>query len=425
MTIEQLVEEMEENEDMVECALCNELFPKTDCIYDEEEGYICPQCEEETEKCSFCGFRYDPSELRLEVGNGGPDEGLGWLCSRCEAEIKSRGETLTFRENNYWDFLDEDVKLQENVSLTEASIYDFKYLQYNPDAKEQILEKLDLHSDTYNFVYKNKLSAPVSVPDLFKPTSIVNAGTIVDFEISGQIINLIIDHNGKTYTQDLKTVARRISKGTRSERFIKAFIQIVKEVNRSSNPGISRVRDINVDRLVNDNHDAAEELKKHIIAIEYEIPDSADYEDSAAVDKNGEPLTDAAREKLEGIHDRFFALPFADEADAAGMVKPRLASQDSNHNIERSWRSIGKITFDCAVRDLSADAQSLIDDAKLDGSLSDILSKKTIDCVRLANSLINYYGTVRFYETPVTSRPLVADAAGDKLTESFDWFNCF
>jgi hypothetical protein len=78
MTIEQLVEEMEENEDTVECAWCEDLFDKSECRY--------------------------------EVGAGGPDDGLGWLCSRCEMAIKSRGETLTFRENNYWDFLDEDAE---------------------------------------------------------------------------------------------------------------------------------------------------------------------------------------------------------------------------------------------------------------------------------------------------------------------------
>ena len=71
MTIEELVEEMEENEDTVECTWCNDLFDKSEC--------------------------------RKEVD-------LGWLCSRCEMAIKSRGETLTFREGNYWDFLDESVE---------------------------------------------------------------------------------------------------------------------------------------------------------------------------------------------------------------------------------------------------------------------------------------------------------------------------
>ena len=89
MTIEQLVEEMEENEDTVECTWCEELFDKSEC--------------------------------RKEVD-------LGWLCSRCEAAIKSRGEPLTFKENNYFDFLDEaaDSNLdldysEDNVELTEIS----------------------------------------------------------------------------------------------------------------------------------------------------------------------------------------------------------------------------------------------------------------------------------------------------------------
>lgn len=71
MTIEELVEEMEENEDTVECTWCEDLFDKSECRYEVD---------------------------------------LGWLCSRCEMAIKSRGETLTFREGNYWDFLDEDLE---------------------------------------------------------------------------------------------------------------------------------------------------------------------------------------------------------------------------------------------------------------------------------------------------------------------------
>jgi hypothetical protein len=78
MTIEQLVEEMEENEDTVECTWCEDLFDKSECRY--------------------------------EVN-------LGWLCSRCEAAIKSRGETLTFKENNYWDFLDESAAIKDSTVI--------------------------------------------------------------------------------------------------------------------------------------------------------------------------------------------------------------------------------------------------------------------------------------------------------------------
>lgn len=85
MTIEELVEEMEENEDKVECTWCNDLFDKSKCRY--------------------------------EIN-------LGWLCSRCEMAIKSRGETLTFREGNYWDFLDEEA-LKEAVDISGISTEDF------------------------------------------------------------------------------------------------------------------------------------------------------------------------------------------------------------------------------------------------------------------------------------------------------------
>lgn len=78
MSIDDLVEAMEENEDTVECTWCEDLFDKSEC--------------------------------RKEVN-------LGWLCGRCQAAIMSRGEQLTFRENSYWDFLDED--LHDNMTLAD------------------------------------------------------------------------------------------------------------------------------------------------------------------------------------------------------------------------------------------------------------------------------------------------------------------
>ena len=206
-TPEELVEAMEENEDIVECKTCFNLFPKVDCTKD-DRGYICTNCantatsiptfptfdsdilvdeaiadliideveaidgydaadevvqhakipearraqiisildhikkeekehieelkelsipvdtshtaskdfvalrededepniDEDTVECTWCNDLFDKSECRYEVD-------LGWLCSRCEMAIKSRGETLTFRENNYWDFLDEKLDI--------------------------------------------------------------------------------------------------------------------------------------------------------------------------------------------------------------------------------------------------------------------------------------------------------------------------
>ena len=108
MSIKDLVEAMEENENEVECASCEELYPKEDCTYNEKHGWICPDCEDRVVECTWCEELYDRSECRKEVD-------LGWLCSRCIAAIKSRGESLTFKENDYWDFLDEDTSLKESA----------------------------------------------------------------------------------------------------------------------------------------------------------------------------------------------------------------------------------------------------------------------------------------------------------------------
>lgn len=115
MTIEQLVEEMEENEDTVECTWCNDLFDKSEC--------------------------------RKEVD-------LGWLCSRCEAAIKSRGETLTFKENNYWDFLDESVEDARTLEeLVKDSINhltsDLGKDPWADDFVDDVIADIEKNYDTY------------------------------------------------------------------------------------------------------------------------------------------------------------------------------------------------------------------------------------------------------------------------------------
>lgn len=113
MSIKDLVEEMEANEDTIECAGCEELFPKDDCFYKEGIGWLCSDCEDKVVKCGWCEELFNKSECRYEVD-------LGWLCDRCQAGIASRGEPLTFRENTYWDFLDESFNPKDKVEF----IYD-------------------------------------------------------------------------------------------------------------------------------------------------------------------------------------------------------------------------------------------------------------------------------------------------------------
>lgn len=97
MTIEQLVEEMEENEDTVECTLCNDLFDKSTC--------------------------------RKELN-------LGWLCRRCADDLVARGEGPVFKEDNYWDFLDEDIEKPVDEDL-EWHTYKITFsTKANPDSEQ-------------------------------------------------------------------------------------------------------------------------------------------------------------------------------------------------------------------------------------------------------------------------------------------------
>ena len=57
-SLDNLVEDMEENEDMVECKECFELFPKSDCVK-LAFGYICPTCSHGSEVADSDIFKID------------------------------------------------------------------------------------------------------------------------------------------------------------------------------------------------------------------------------------------------------------------------------------------------------------------------------------------------------------------------------
>jgi hypothetical protein len=81
---------------------------------------------------------FGKDECRYEVD-------LGWLCDRCEAAIKSRGETLTFKENNYWDFLDEKLDIDTSNCVDYS---DFEIWGINRDNKAVLIkryENVDCH----------------------------------------------------------------------------------------------------------------------------------------------------------------------------------------------------------------------------------------------------------------------------------------
>jgi hypothetical protein len=113
MTIKDLVEAMEENEEMVECTWCEDLFEKSECRY--------------------------------EVN-------LGWLCDRCQAAIMSRGEPLTVRENNYWDFLDEEDNDTSAEDLVWTCVFDDQEIgTVTAKTKEEAEEKMQHEYPDYPY----------------------------------------------------------------------------------------------------------------------------------------------------------------------------------------------------------------------------------------------------------------------------------
>jgi hypothetical protein len=113
MTLEQLVEEMEENEDVVECRWCDELFDKSECRYEVD---------------------------------------LGWLCHQCIAAIESRGEPLTFREGPFEESVNRGVEaLTEHTSDEDGIVwcceFDGRYIGTVVAAYEE--EAVEKMFDTY------------------------------------------------------------------------------------------------------------------------------------------------------------------------------------------------------------------------------------------------------------------------------------
>ena len=131
MTIDQLKEAMEENEDTVECAGCEELFPKEDCFHKDGIGYLCGDCEDRIVKCTWCEDLYDKYECGFEYD-------MGWLCDRCQSAITSRGERLSIitnpTEEDFARVMTEEVEPESVHDL--GNEYDGGYPMEKPELPE-------------------------------------------------------------------------------------------------------------------------------------------------------------------------------------------------------------------------------------------------------------------------------------------------
>ena len=108
---------------------------------------------EDTVECTWCRDLFDKSECRYEVN-------LGWLCSRCEAAIKSRGEKLTFKENYYQDFLNEAFNPKDTV--------DFEYDDFTTAIQGKQTAPDEWDEAEYSSSYTYTLTAEEVASDLWE-----------------------------------------------------------------------------------------------------------------------------------------------------------------------------------------------------------------------------------------------------------------
>jgi hypothetical protein len=287
------------------------------------------------------------------------------------------------------------------TSLTEGA-YDFEYIANSEHSKAQILNQLEA-DDRFTKYFKNgqlQITYYRRNPNSYSGYSYDE--TITDLEITpaGRINITLVTHyrnSSNTRKVDLETVLSKAYRKMDSYDLLKAIKDIATELDRNYRPNVAVRRDRNVFEALVNNPAVAEELKNHIKKIEYRIPLLDTYPETFDIDKAGEPLTDAALKKLEDIYRNFSELPFADDAIDAGIVKNRSTSDDVNRNIEKSWACVGNITFDCAISDLSAEAQTLILTAKVKTEGDAKTDINTTSCYRLANALTRYYDNDIFF----------------------------
>ena len=349
MTIEQLVEAMEENEDTVECAGCQELFPKEECTHKDGYGWLCDDCEDNVVKCTWCEDLYDKYECDFEYD-------MGWLCDRCQSAITSRGERLSIitnpTEEDFARVMNEEVEPEnvhdlgntydggypEDTELVEA----FKYLPLVPDAKEQIVAELKQIPNIARYIKNDTIAVDLYVK-ANNASKYSNAGKVVDFIITGENIEICFEKNGRRLFVELEAALQgtdlwfgQLYRTMPTYQVLKALNTAATKINRA-NIDVTGIRDHKA--IVTLTPEIADELKTHIRDIRFKIPRDNNYSGSELLDAEPHPkdtflasnpdvekldkAADQVAEHLSNIHNSFMSLPFAKDAVAAGMVSYR------------------------------------------------------------------------------------------------------
>lgn len=347
------------------------------------------------------------------------------------------GEGLTLEDLRFTEDLKDtaDVETEPN-NLTEAYGYDCPRLRMaeinKPGiAKYKILFYFRRNKDVCNEYGDCTYLTDFTGNAKFKGLPLVDStrrgyGTIEDFKLSDDGEVVLITTAGKEITlrQALRIASRGTDKFGDTRKVLLALKAAAEEAEKTLN--VKTVRNLRVRNALNAlSPEIAEELKNAIVKIEFLIPghggysadDLLDIDDSAS-----EEQAERAAEKINKIHDDFYALNFVkrhvQEMEDTGMLRDRAPAEKVNW-ILTSWGAVGKIYFNRPIKALSKKAQEVIENAKLTSDPLD-KSNKTVDCYRLATELIQYFdGDPWFYD----DTPAEAEVTNVEKDNMFAVFN--
>ena len=137
MTIDGLVEAMEENEEMIECKRCNELFPKEDMLYELTRGYLCPICIMDLDAAGE-DLEFRPREIPEKVVDEEPLE-----------ESKKRPSTSYDIFEDSVSFYYNDLEATVQYNQTDADSWDEK--EFYSDEFEYSVPMADFAEEVWDF----------------------------------------------------------------------------------------------------------------------------------------------------------------------------------------------------------------------------------------------------------------------------------
>ena len=338
MTIEQLQEEMEENEDTVECSKCGNLVEKANCHHNQE--------------------------------------GFGWCCNTCEP---SNGD------------------LEEDLALTEGK-YDFPHLTTGDGkltleelraAKNDIIAKLEARG----FAKDGVLMLPIlqtfntkmwivdialvggKVEVVVKKSYIARgSNTPEESYFNWELKRAISEVKDLKHTYNVRDVKKPLD-------FLEALTEVAGEVNSARNLGVSMRRTRRVATMVGAlDPKVADELRQQIRRIKFKIPtDSYSWQDIQRFDELGcartgidlasEDMCKQVAETLKNIHNNFLNLNLLDAEYEERYISENMGEPAAW--ITSKWGAEGVIFFKCPIGKLSAEAQQLIKDTKFEKSSKD------------------------------------------------------